>query len=107
MTNNSRRSLVHTYDSKLHPKTGTELARCEGTYQHCAGRHLHRYLAEFDFRYNNHTRFIVDDLMGCGNGLKAIGGKRFSRRRVSSTAIAQAESEAPVEERNRRLDSRK
>ena len=24
-----------------------------GTYQHCAEKHLHRYLAEFDFRYNN------------------------------------------------------
>jgi len=25
----------------------------KGVYQHCAERHLHRYLAEFDFRYNN------------------------------------------------------
>ncbi len=24
-----------------------------GTYQHCKEKHLHRYLAEFDFRYNN------------------------------------------------------
>lgn len=24
-----------------------------GVYQHCAHNHLHRYLAEFDFRYNN------------------------------------------------------
>ena len=24
-----------------------------GVYQHCAERHLHRYLAEFDFRYSN------------------------------------------------------
>lgn len=24
-----------------------------GVYQHCSERHLHRYLAEFDFRYNN------------------------------------------------------
>jgi hypothetical protein len=26
-----------------------------GIYQHCASEHLHRYLSEFDFRYN-HTR---------------------------------------------------
>jgi transposase-like protein len=26
-----------------------------GVYQHCAEKHLHRYLAEFDFRYNNRT----------------------------------------------------
>jgi transposase-like protein len=25
----------------------------KGTYQHCAKKHLHRYLAEFDFRYNH------------------------------------------------------
>ncbi|MFO1069804.1 MAG: IS1595 family transposase [Geminicoccaceae bacterium] len=26
-----------------------------GTYQHCRRKHLHRYLAEFDFRYNNRS----------------------------------------------------
>ena len=25
----------------------------KGVYQHCREKHLHRYLAEFDFRYNN------------------------------------------------------
>ena len=29
-----------------------------GNYQHCAEKNLHRYLAEFDFRYN--TRKITD-----------------------------------------------
>ena len=29
-----------------------------GVYRHCAEKHLHRYLAEFDFRYN--TRKISD-----------------------------------------------
>jgi hypothetical protein len=23
-----------------------------GVYQHCSEKHLHRYLAEFDFRFN-------------------------------------------------------
>ncbi len=27
----------------------------KGIYQHCQSHHLHRYLAEFDFRYNNRT----------------------------------------------------
>ena len=27
----------------------------KGVYQHCSEKHLHRYLAEFDFRYNNRT----------------------------------------------------
>jgi hypothetical protein len=32
-----------------------------GTYQHCSEKHLHRYLAEFDFRYNNRIAPGVDD----------------------------------------------
>jgi transposase-like protein len=32
-----------------------------GTYQHCSEKHLHRYLAEFDFRHNNRTALGVDD----------------------------------------------
>ena len=28
----------------------------KGVYQHCKEKHLHRYLAEFDFRYNNRVR---------------------------------------------------
>ena len=28
-----------------------------GVYQHCSEKHLHRYLAEFDFRYNNRVAF--------------------------------------------------
>ena len=27
----------------------------KGVYQHCAEKHLHRYLAEFDFRYSNRS----------------------------------------------------
>jgi transposase-like protein len=33
----------------------------KGTYQHCGKKHLHRYLAEFDFRYNNRIALGVDD----------------------------------------------
>ena len=32
-----------------------------GVYQHCREKHLHRYLAEFDFRYNHRTAFGVTD----------------------------------------------
>src|SRR5260370_555508 len=32
-----------------------------GVYQHCTERHLHRYLAEFDFRYSNRVAVGVDD----------------------------------------------
>jgi hypothetical protein len=32
-----------------------------GIYQHCGERHLHRYVAEFDFRYNYRVRFGIND----------------------------------------------
>ena len=28
----------------------------KGAYQHCGKQHLHRYLAEFDFRYSNRAK---------------------------------------------------
>jgi transposase-like protein len=32
-----------------------------GVYQHCNHKHLHRYLAEFDFRYNNRIALEIND----------------------------------------------
>ena len=52
----------------------------KGTYQHCAEKHLHRYLAEFDFRYNNRIALGVDDLARADNLLKGIVGKRLTYR---------------------------
>jgi transposase-like protein len=37
----------------------------KGVYQHCSEKHLHRYLAEFDFRYNNRIA------LGTGDGERA------------------------------------
>jgi transposase-like protein len=54
----------------------------KGVYQHCAKRHLHRYLAEFDFRYNNRVALGVDDQMRTGTALRGIVGKRLTYRRV-------------------------
>ena len=34
----------------------------KGVYQHCAEKHLHRYLSEFDFRYSNRVRLGIDDV---------------------------------------------
>lgn len=49
-----------------------------GTYQHCAEKHLHRYLAEFDFRYNNRVAVGVDDATRAGKMLKGVVGKRLT-----------------------------
>lgn len=49
-----------------------------GVYQHCSERHLHRYLAEFDFRYNNRSAVGVEDQERAGNALRGIAGKRLT-----------------------------
>jgi transposase-like protein len=48
-----------------------------GTYQHCSEHHLHRYLAEFDFRYNHRVRLGVDDMGRTAKALRGIVGKRL------------------------------
>lgn len=34
----------------------------KSVYQHCAEKYLHRYVAEFDFRYNHRVRAGMDDV---------------------------------------------
>ena len=50
----------------------------KGVYQHCDERHLHRYLAEFDFRYNNRASLGVDDKTRAKKALQGITGKRLT-----------------------------
>ena len=49
-------------------------------YQHCAEKPLHRYVAEFDFRYNNRVKLGVDDAARTDRALKGIVGKRLTYR---------------------------
>lgn len=51
-----------------------------GTYQHCGEKHLHRYLAEFDFRYNNRSALGVEDNERAVNALAGMKGKRLTYR---------------------------
>jgi transposase-like protein len=53
----------------------------KGVYQHCAEKHLHRYLAEFDFRYNTRTALGYNDLDRANELAKGITGKRLTYRR--------------------------
>jgi len=52
----------------------------KGVYQHCREDHLHRYLAEFDFRYNHRTKLGVNDTERAAAILKGIEGKRLTYR---------------------------
>jgi transposase-like protein len=49
-----------------------------GIYHHCESQHLHRYLAEFDFRYNNRIAKGIDDLERADNLLRSVVGKRLT-----------------------------
>lgn len=49
-----------------------------GTYQHCKEKHLHRYLAEFDFRFNNRTALGVSDAERVAKIAQGIAGKRLT-----------------------------
>ncbi|TPI43633.1 IS1595 family transposase [Mesorhizobium sp. B2-9-1] len=52
----------------------------KGVYQHCAEHHLHRYLAEFDFRYSNRVAMGIDDNVRSLIALKGAKGKRLTYR---------------------------
>jgi transposase-like protein len=52
----------------------------KGIYQHCSEKHLHRYVAEFDFRYNNRVRLGVNDTGRTAKALTGIVGKRLTYR---------------------------
>jgi transposase-like protein len=51
-----------------------------GIYQHCKEKHLHRYLAEYDFRYNHRIRLGYNDGDRAALAIKGIEGKRLTYR---------------------------
>lgn len=56
--------------------------RCgKGLYQHCGEKHLHRHLAEFDFRCNN--RIAIGDEARTDEAIRGVVGKRLTYRTVS------------------------
>jgi len=52
-----------------------------GVYQHCSKKHLHRYMAEFDFRYSERSALGVDDQERTVRALKGVVGKRLTYKR--------------------------
>jgi hypothetical protein len=59
-----------------------------GTFHHISEQHLHRYLAEFDFRYNNRSGLGVEDIERAARTLKGIEGKRLQYRQPREAAHA-------------------
>jgi transposase-like protein len=54
-----------------------------GTYHHVSAKHLKRYLAEFDFRYNNRVKLGVDDKQRAELLLQGVVGKRLTYQTTS------------------------
>jgi transposase-like protein len=52
----------------------------KGVYQHCKERHLHRYLAEFDFRYSHRVALGYNDIERTVLAIKGAEGKRLTYR---------------------------
>lgn len=59
-----------------------------GVYQHCGEAHLHRYLSEFDFRYNRRTALGYSDLMRAEELIAATAGKRLTYQQTGEARNA-------------------
>lgn len=56
-----------------------------GVYHHVSPQHLKRYLAEYNFRYNERSALGVDDAERMQKSIKGIVGKRLTYRDSSRT----------------------
>ena len=60
----------------------------KGIYQHCSKEHLHRYLAEYDFRYSNRSALGVEDEDRAERALRGIVGRRLTYRTTNRQVSA-------------------
>ncbi len=56
-----------------------------GSYHHVSEAHLHRYMGEFDYRYNTRT---ISDFERFSGSIPGIVGKRLTYRRISEISQA-------------------
>jgi len=81
--NHGREEYVSKADRTVHTNTiegyfSIFKRGMKGVYQHCGEQHLHRYLAEFEFRYNNRAALGCNDTARSKAALSGIVGKRLS-----------------------------
>jgi len=91
--NHTQDEYVSANDRTAHTNTiegffGIFKRGMRGIYQHCGQQHLHRYLAEFDFRYSNRSGRGVEDRERADIALKGIAGKRLTYRRIGEALAA-------------------
>jgi transposase-like protein len=85
----SHRTVVHSQDEYVRGDAHSNTAEnyfsvlkrgIYGIYQHVSEEHLHRYLAEFDFRYSNRIALGIDDVERTERAIRGIVGKRLTYR---------------------------
>jgi transposase-like protein len=86
-TNHGAGEYVNLEDRSIHTNTVEGFYSIfkrgmKGVYQHCGKQHLHRYAAEFDFRYNNRVANGVDDFERGQVALRGVVGKRLTYRQA-------------------------
>jgi transposase-like protein len=85
VVNHSREEYVSLQDRTIHTNTiegffSIFKRGMKGVYQHASKKHLHRYLAEFDFRYSKRIALGVDDQARAVALLEGVVGKRLTYR---------------------------
>ncbi|MBN8875196.1 MAG: IS1595 family transposase [Rhodospirillales bacterium] len=58
-----------------------------GIYQHCGEKHLHRYLAEYDFRYNHRQKLGYSDMGRALAAIRGAEGKRLTYRKPDEARV--------------------
>ncbi|HTN14691.1 MAG TPA: IS1595 family transposase [Sphingomonadaceae bacterium] len=90
-TSHGRGEYVNLEDRSIHSNTvegyfSIFKRGMKGIYQHCGEQHLHRYLAEFEFRYNNRAALGCNDSDRSEAAIKGIVGKRLTYARPDCLA---------------------
>ena len=67
-------------------------------------RHLHRYLAEFDFRYNQRIALDVDDVERAESALRGTVGKLLTYRHSYAAAVGRKSKSLSLKRFSRLLE---
>ena len=89
--NHSRGEYVSKLDPTVHTNTVEGFYSIfkrgmRGVYQQCDKKHLHRYVAEFDFRYSHRVALGVNDADRADKMLRGAVGKRLTYQTAGGQA---------------------
>jgi hypothetical protein len=82
----------HAHSNTVESYFATFKRGVTGTYHSISEAHLKRYLAEFDFRYNERSSLGIGDGERATKALQGIVGKRLTYRPTDKTSNKKAES---------------